>query len=147
MSVNSFVPTIWSANILDPIDTTLVFGNLCNRDYEGEISAYGDTVKINEIGDISINSYTKNSTTALTLQELTDAQQLLQITRARYFNFKIDDVDKAQTKPKLMEKATARAGYAMSKDMDVWIAQTMSSGGYFTGRDSTQLGLPTVHCL
>ena len=88
MSVNSFVPTIWSANILDPIDTTLVFGNLCNRDYEGEISAYGDTVKINEIGDISINSYTKNSTTALTLQELTDAQQLLQITRARYEFFR-----------------------------------------------------------
>lgn len=29
-------------------------------DYEGEIKAYGDTVKINSIGAVTISDYTKN---------------------------------------------------------------------------------------
>jgi len=140
MSVNNFIPTIWSDQILDKIDKIHVFGNLLNKDYEGEIKGFGDTVKINEISDITINTYTKNSTTDLTIQELTDAQQILTISRSRYFGFKIDSVDNAQTKPKLMEKATQRAAYAMKDDMDIWIAQTMSSGGFFLGTNSTQLG-------
>jgi hypothetical protein len=144
MSVNGFVPTIWSDLILDKIEKIQVYGNLCNRDYEGDIRAYGDTVRISEIGDIAINTYTKNSTTALTMQELTDAQQNLQITRARYFLFKLDSVDNAQTKPKLMDKASERAAYNMRDDMDSWIAQTMSSGGFFNGTNSTQLGSTTT---
>jgi hypothetical protein len=140
MSVNSFIPEIWSANILDNLNKTMIYGNLCNRDYEGEIRAFGDTVRINEIGDIAINDYTKNSTTNLTVQELTDAQQLLQITRARYFAFKLDSVDQAQTKPKLMDKATSRAAYNMSDDIDRWISQSLSSGGFFAGANSTELG-------
>ena len=140
MSVNNFVPEVWSAKILDKLNKTMVLANLCNRDYEGEISASGDTVRINEIGDITINTYTKNSTTALTIQELTDAQQILEINRARYFAFKLDDVDQAQTKPKLMEKAIERAAYNMSDDIDTYIAESMSSGGFFAGTNSTQLG-------
>lgn len=140
MSVNGFIPEVWSDQILDNLDKKLVYANRLNRDYEGEISAYGDTVRINEIGDITINTYTRNSTTALTIQELTDAQQLLEITRSRYFAFRVDDADNVQTKPKLMNKAIDRAGYNMKDDVDSWIAQTMSSGGFFTGTNSTQLG-------
>ena len=140
MSVNSFIPLIWSDQILDTLEKTMVFGNLCNRDYEGEIRGLGDSVRINEIGDISINAYAKNSTTNLTVQELTDAGQTLTITRARYFAFKLDSVDDAQTKPKLLEKATQRAAYNMKDDVDTWIGQTLSSGGFFIGTDSTQLG-------
>jgi hypothetical protein len=140
MSVNSFIPEIWSASILDNLNKTLLYGNLCNRDYECEIRSFGDTVRINELGNITINDYTKNSTSALTIQELADAQQTLQITRSRYFAFKLDDVDKAQTKPKLMDKAIERASYNMADDIDTWIAQTMSSGGFFLGTNSTELG-------
>jgi hypothetical protein len=140
MSVNSFIPEIWSDKILDNVDKKLVYANRCNRDYEGEIKAFGDTVRINEIGDITINTYTRNSTTALSIQELADAQQLLEITRSRYFAFKVDDADKVQTKPKLMNKAIDRASYNMKDDVDSWVAQTMSSGGFFTGTNSTQLG-------
>lgn len=140
MSVNNFVPEIWAANILENLDNTLIYANLCNRDFEGEIKQFGDTVRITDLGDVAINNYTKNSTTALTIQELTDAQQLLTINRARYFAFKLDDVDKAQTKPKLMEKAVKRAAYAQSDDIDTWIAQSLSSGDFFVGQNSTELG-------
>jgi len=140
MSVNSFVPEIWANQIFDTLKKNLVFGNLANTDYEGDIKAAGDTVRINEIGDITINAYVKNSTTAITVQELTDAQQTLYIDRPRYFAFKVDDVDKAQTKPKLLAAAQDRAAYNLKDDVDTFIAQSISSGGFFTGADSTQLG-------
>jgi hypothetical protein len=140
MSVNNFIPEIWADSVLDKLEKSMIYGNLCNRDYEGDIKAYGNTVFINEIGDIAIRAYVKNSTTNLTIQELTDAQQTLQITRAQYFGFKVDSVDAVQTKPKLMEKAIERAAYNMKDDMDTWTAQTLSSGGFYIGANSTQLG-------
>lgn len=140
MSVNNFVPEIWSAAILDKLDKSHIYANLLNRDYEGEIRNFGDTVHINEIGDISISTYTKNSTTAISVQELADSQQTLEINRARYFAFKLDDVDNAQTNPKLMSKAMERAAYALSDDTDTYIATSLSSGGFFAGTNSTELG-------
>ncbi len=73
----------------------LVFGAVCNRDYEGQIKQMGDTVKINMIGDITISNYSKDTDLA-SPQALTDAQSQLTITQAKYFNFEIDDVDAAQ---------------------------------------------------
>ena len=38
----------------------MVFGNLFNTDYEGQLKAMGDTVRINSIGDVSVYSYVKD---------------------------------------------------------------------------------------
>jgi hypothetical protein len=144
MSVNGFIPIIWADQMLDILPRIQVAANLCNRDYEGQISAVGDTVRISEIGDITINNYVKNSTTNLTIQELTDASQHLVISRARYFGFKLDSVDNAQTKPKLMEKAMTRAAYNIKDDQDTWLLQAWSSFDFFQGLNSTLLGTSTA---
>jgi len=141
MSVNNFIPEIWSATVLDTLKKNMVFGNLANRDYEGEISGAGDTVRINEIGDITINDYTKNSTTAITVQYLTDAQQILTIDQQKYFAFSMDDVDKAQVRPKIMEKAMDRAAYNLADNTDTNLATYLSTtGNFFVGANSTELG-------
>lgn len=141
MSVNNFIPEIWSPVILDVLEKQSVFAQVANRDYEGEIKGAGDTVKINEIGDITINDYTKNSTTDITIQFLTDAQQELKIDQQKYFAFSIDDVDKAQTKPKLMDKAISRAAYNLRDNIDSNLATYLSTtGNFFVGTNSTELG-------
>ena len=61
MSIQKFIPQIWSARLLDKLSNELVYGNLVNRDYEGEISQAGDTVHINSFGAITVKKYTKNS--------------------------------------------------------------------------------------
>ena len=53
MSIANFIPTIWEARWLAHLDKELVYGNLANRDYEGDIKAAGNIVKINQIGDIA----------------------------------------------------------------------------------------------
>ena len=63
MAVDNFIPSIWTARILSNLQKTQVFGGIVNRDYQGEITHSGDTVKIGGIGAIAVSPYTKNSTT------------------------------------------------------------------------------------
>jgi hypothetical protein len=133
MGLDMFSPTVWAANLLSPLYKALVYGSVCNRDYEGDIRDYGDSVKINEIGDITVNSFSKfqntgSTSTALTWQALTAAQKMLYIDKARYFAFAIDNVDAAQNRPKVMGEAMARAAYAVADQIDQDIAAVIASG-------------------
>jgi hypothetical protein len=121
MSLSNFIPSVWSARILETLNTTHVYTNLMNRDYEGEISALGDTVKINSIGRVTIGTYTKN-TDISAAETLTDAQTTLTIDTARYFNFQVDDIDAAQTKPKVMDAAMRDAAWGLADAIDLLIA-------------------------
>lgn len=124
MSVTNFIPTIWSARLLRHLDKKHVYANLLNRDYEGEIKNFGDTVKINQIGDVTIKDYTKGTDIA-DPDDLSGEQQILTIDQAKYFNFAVDDVDNAQTNPKLMDKAMQRAGYGMNDVTDQFAANLL----------------------
>ena len=46
MAITNFIPELWSANILLELQKNLVYGSAVNRDYEGDIANYGDTVHI-----------------------------------------------------------------------------------------------------
>jgi hypothetical protein len=98
-----------------------VYGNLYNSDYEGLIANKGDTVRINAIGDIKISAYSKDTDLAAA-QSLTDAGTMLTISQAEYYNFAIDDVDAAQSQPKVMGEAMAWAAYELANTMDLYYA-------------------------
>lgn len=121
MSVNSFIPEVWGKEMLVNLRKALVFGNLVNRDYEGDIANMGDTVRINSIGDIAISSYSKDTDIAAA-QALSDAQTVLVIDQAKYFNFSVSDVDQAQQMPKVMGEAMAWAAYRLADTIDQFIA-------------------------
>ena len=125
MSIQNFIPTIWSARLLNHLDKSHVYLNLLNRDYEGEIKNFGDTVKINQVGDVSIKDYIKG-TDIDAPEDITGEQQELKIDQAKYFNFAVDDVDNAQTNPKLMDKAMQRAAYAMNDVVDAFAANLLA---------------------
>ncbi|MGH7954750.1 MAG: P22 coat protein - protein 5 domain protein [Gloeomargaritales cyanobacterium] len=99
----------------------LVYGGIVNRDYEGDIATAGDTVNITSVGDPTVADYVPN-VTAIVPQELTDAQTKLTITQSKYFAFKIDNVDKRQAKPGLMQEALKRAGYRLRDLADQFVA-------------------------
>ena len=142
MSVRQFVPTIWSAKLFQELDKAHVLVNRANRDYEGEISAYGDQVKINAVGDITVANYAPN-VTSITPQQLSAAQTILTIDQSKYFAFFIDDVDNAQTKPTLMGEAMRKAAYALADTADQLIA------GFYTqaGVTVTSTSVSVATCL
>jgi len=119
--VEGFIPEWWSADLLRSKEKTLVFGGLCNRSYEGQIKQAGDRVRINQVGDITVNSYTKNSTAALTIQKLDDAQISLDIDQAKYFSFQVDDIDEVQANVDFRAEAMRKAGYRLNDTMDQYL--------------------------
>lgn len=123
MSLETFIPEIWSARLISSLKKTLVYAQpgVVNRDYEGDIQGVGDTVRISSIGPVTINNYAKN-TDIDPPQELSDAQALLEITQQKYYNFQVDDVDQAQQKPKVMDEAMRQAAYNLSNVADAYVA-------------------------
>ena len=145
MALNNFIPALWSQTLLENLRNNLVYGQpgVVNRDYEGEISGAGSSVKIHNLGAVTISDYTKN--TDLSAPEtLTDAETILSIDQARSFNMQIDDIDVAQQVPKVMEGAMAEAAYALSNDLDSYLAGLHAQAGITTGfGDNTTPIVPT----
>jgi hypothetical protein len=138
VSVDSFIPTLWSARLLAHLDKALVFAQsqVVNRDYEGEIQARGDTVKIGQIGDITVFPYVKN--TDITAPEDLDIDdQSLVITESDAFNFQVDDVDRVQTGLPLVDRAMERAAYAIRDATDQFVAETMAEDGTPVSSDAS----------
>lgn len=139
MAIGNFNPTIWSKGFLYNLNKRHVHADVCNRDYEGEIQASGDTVKISSIGRITVRAYTRNAglggteasptITAINRPEILQGSSLfLTIDQSDYFNFAIDDADKFQQQPKLMDKAMKEAAYAMADAVDQFVNQTLQTG-------------------
>lgn len=141
MSINAFIPTIWSNQILNRLRDILIYQLICNTDYEGEIVEAGDTVKINEIGPITIRSYTRNSTSDITWEFLTDAQKELKIDQSPYFAFAVDDLDKAQARPNVLPEAMNEAAWGLSNNVDEYIAAFHSQAGITTDLGVTGTGI------
>ena len=116
MSFQNFKPAIWSARLLANLDKNLVGLNFVNRDYEGEIKAFGDSVKINSVGDITIKDY--DGSAIDDPEELSNSQQTLVIDQAKYYNFSVKDIDKAQSNVDLLDKSMERAAYGMADAID-----------------------------
>ncbi len=137
MAVQNFIPEVWSGRVLARLNDALVYRNVCTTEYEGEIRAYGDVVKISELGTITVNTYSATSTGALTVQQLNDAQKELRINQSKYFAFWLDDQDGAQTNPKLLGSAMDQAAWSLANNIDEYIAALYGSAGVAVSGSAT----------
>lgn len=123
-----FIPTVWAARLLVALEHALVYGQagVVNRDYEGEIRKAGNTVKIASIGDVTVNDYTKD-TDINDPTSLTDTEQTLLIDQAKYFNFYVDSVDRAQQNVNVLDEAMRRSSWKLRDVADAFIAGVMDA--------------------
>lgn len=128
MALDNLNPKIWAARLLGNLHKQQVFRNCLNTDYQGEITAYGDSVQINQIGAITLSDYTKNSST-VTPEHLAAGGITLVIDKAKSWTFAIDDIDNAQNHPKVMDAAMKEAAYAVANNVDSTIGGLYASAG------------------
>lgn len=150
MALENFIPTLWSAKLYVKLQKSLIFAGVTNQDYEGEITNFGDSVKINEIGPVTVSDYTKGAT--LSYGSLESAQKILYIDQAKYFAFKIDDIDTAQTKPKLMDAAMKDAAYRVADTVDQFLAGLYAQAGCsgsatYLGSSASSLSVSTGNVI
>lgn len=129
MALFNFISSVWSETLLSQMGKKYIAVANCNREFEGEIKGRGDRVKICGVGDINVFDYTRNSDFELETQELSDSVKTLVIDQAKAFNFQIDDIDRAQSNPKLMDAAVKNAAAALANTADQYVFSLCSKAG------------------
>ncbi len=149
MALDNFIPEVWAARLLQSLHRVQVYTQpgVMNRDFQGDIREKGDTVRINWIGAVTVSDYTRNVDLSAP-QALSDSQTTLLISRARSFNFQVDDLDAAQQHPKVMDAAMDEAAYALNDDADSFAAAlyTDVSSATSIGSDASPI-TPTATSL
>lgn len=128
MAIANFIPEVWSAKLLVGLEKAHVYGaaDVINRDYEGEISAFGDTVHITNLADPTIGDYTAH--TDITIEDVDDADTILTINQSKYFAFEVDDIEKRQARGDVMNEQARKAAYKLKDVSDIHIAGLMAAG-------------------
>ncbi len=137
MAITNFIPNVWSEHFIETISHKRVAVNNCNRVYEGEIREKGSKVQICGLSSVKISDYEKNTEIAAPAL-LNDYQTELVIDQAKYFNFMIDDIDRAQADSKLLSYAIGNATSALAKEADKYIYNLYNTADqYFEVRGAT----------
>lgn len=148
MAIANFIKTVWEGNIMASLKKAHVFASVANRSYDGQLNALGDKVKIIQVSDVTINSY--STATNLTRQVTNDAASELIADQAYYFNFDVNDVEAVQQKPAVLTALTDNAAYGFRDTADSYMAGLYAQAGltsYSTGTtpwDVTSLNVEDV---
>ena len=100
----NFSPIIYSQKVQKFFRTASVVEAITNTDYAGEISAYGDSVKIIKEPEITVYQYERGAD--VTQTKLTDAETTLIVDVANAFKFKVDDIETSMSHVNFKEVAT-----------------------------------------
>jgi len=137
-----FVPEIYSKKVQIALRKAAVAEAVCNTDYMGEISSFGDTVNIIKEPQIAVADYTRGL--AVTSTDLTDQELVLTVDQAKSFSFKIDDLEKRFSHVNFQAIAADNAAYALRDAMDSNILAAISAGATATtgmGTTSTPIDI------
>jgi hypothetical protein len=131
----SFIPTIWSAKLNAKFYTASTFADICNKNWEGDVSNVGDKVIINNIPDIVIADYVVGGN--LSYQAPTPSTIELMLDRAKYFGFTVSDVLEYQSRPDLMDMFSSDAAEQMRIVIDSTCLYRTFNQGSASNRGAT----------
>lgn len=120
MAITNFIPSVWSESLLRALEKNHTAVANCTREYEGDIREKGSVVKICGLNNVMIGDYIKNQNLSAP-ELLRDTVTELVIDQAKYFNFQIDDVDRAQAIPGLMDLALKNAAESLATCADSYV--------------------------
>lgn len=140
--------SVWSGKLLVKFYESTVLNDISNTDYEGEIKKMGDKVEIRTTPSITIRDYVKGQD----LQDETpDPDNVtLEIDRAKYFSFIVDDIDKFQSDIDFVEDWATDASEQMKISTDTTVLQNIyadaaaANEGATAGRISADINLGTT---
>ena len=126
MAYANFKATVWSKFIQAELERKCILADWCNKKFEGD-AKHNEMVKIIGAGTPTIGNYTGADIGAP--ETVADESTFLKIDQAKYFNFMIDDIDKAQAVPGLMEALLKNTTRAMATVRDKFVAEQAKNAG------------------
>ncbi len=141
----TFIPTIWAGKLLEKFYDASVVPQISNTDYEGLISAQGDTVNIRTVPNVTIRNYSAGQ--PLQVERPDSPMVTLNIDQGRYFNLVLDDVMEIQSDINLMNTWSSDASEQLKINIDTYVLANVAvdvaavNKGATAGRLSANLNL------
>lgn len=117
--ITHFQQKIWSRSILRSLETITSLRNHCNFQYEKD-AENAKVVKILSVNRPTIRTYVPG--TALVREGGADSSMEMTLDQYKYFNFEVEDIDKKQSVPGLMEALTDEAAKGLVLEGDKYVA-------------------------
>ncbi len=134
MAYENFKAKVWSSKIQQELPKLTVFEGDCDYQFEGEVKK-GHSVKIIGVAKPTIGDYTGQSIGSP--EVIPDTAILMPIDQAKYFNFMVDDLDKAQAVEGQFAALLESSTRAMAEQRDKYIARLCSVDSGATSADFT----------
>ena len=128
MAYQNFVKEVWVDGIQRDLERLHVFADDCNKQYEGEVSKAGDSVRILGVGKPTITTVDAKGFTSLTAPEtVEDSSVIMYIDQMSHFNYKVGDIDKIQAQGGIMEALNAETSEGLADAQDSFVARLAAS--------------------
>lgn len=121
-----FLPEVYSKKVQNFFRKASVVEAITNTDYAGEISSFGDSVKIIKEPEIDVVDYTRAADVTQTM--LTDQETSLVVDQAKAFKFIVDDIESSMSHVNFKEVAASSAAYALKDKYDSTVLASMFAG-------------------
>jgi hypothetical protein len=131
----TFIPVLWSSQLNWKFYKTTMFSEIANTRWEGEIKALGDKIVINQIPSLTVNTYVPGS--GLNYETPQPSTIELQIDKAKYFAFQVNDVIDHQAKPNLMDMFTNDATMQLKIAIDSNVLYNTFSNSHASNKGAT----------
>lgn len=137
MSLDNFIPELWSASILENFHNDAVLVGMANREYEKDFTA-GSKIHIPGIVDVKIKDYKTGvvertggggkipRTTVPDAVESTGIE--MTIDQEKSFDFLVDDIDRAQVNQSL-DAYTRSAATGLVEDAETFLTAMLTAKG------------------
>ncbi len=125
MAYETFVPSVWAEGINRELERLCVFAEDCNRKYEGNVKKQGESVTILGVGRPTITTITKQEKKGLDIgdpEEVPTSSIIMYINQLSYFNYGIDDIDKAQASEDIMGALESETSEGLANEIDKHIS-------------------------
>jgi hypothetical protein len=136
----NFKPMFWSKYCQTELHKDLILANWCDYQYEGELKL-GSRLKIVGAVRPSIQQYVPGKD--LTIENLGDNSQYLDITQADAFAFEVDDVDRAQSIKGYLETQFNEAKTALAESADAFVGTKAKDANSDMVSESTDISALT----
>ena len=121
-----FLPKVYSKQVLNFFRKASVVEAITNTDYSGEISQFGDSVRIIKEPEITVVNYERGAD--ITKTALTDQELTLVVDVANAFKFIVDDIETNMSHVNFRDVATSSAAYALRDAFDAGVIAEMFAG-------------------
>lgn len=125
MSITNFQQVVWSRKFNEALETTTSLRKHCNFMYEKD-SKNAKEVKILNVVRPTIKTYVPG--TKIEREGVTDGSVTLSLNQYKYFNYEVEDIDKAQSVEGLMDAVAKEATRGLTEEGDKYVAELVKAG-------------------